>query len=223
MSLSFRYPFLDPAKDKWVIREDLYGFIDTYDSIRPEDIVNGERRLTGVVAAHIVEDEVVGKISLDPLRCVGIGTDSCSVMASEVKDAVQELIKTFPNARRTPCSRHILNNSLAQSNKVMPCRNATGTMKKVIAFSNASTKRFDVFKQHLGCSIESLCETRWVEKHDGHLQFKEGLPKMCKALDVIAAWHDEDTASGAYCLKQALCSSEFIVATHCLCSVFGTC
>ena len=50
--------------------------------------------------------------------------------------------------------------------------NATATMKKVISFANASVKRQVVFREELTEFLQGLSETRWVERHNGHLQFQ---------------------------------------------------
>jgi len=181
-----------------------------------------ERRLTGVELSRIVED-LCFKFDIDLAWCVGIGTDSCSVMASETKGAVHELSKQATNAKRCPCNNHILNNSLAKSSKVSACRNASATMRKVVAFANASAKRHKVFEEELeGMALQGICETRWVERHDGHLQFQgDNLVKICNALHRITTWEDSKTASDAQCLRHVLCSSEFIIASVCLNDVLG--
>ncbi|KAF0754637.1 zinc finger MYM-type protein 1-like [Aphis craccivora] len=118
-----------------------------------------ERRLTGVALSRRVKD-VCFKFDIDLAWCVGIVTDSCSVMASETKGAVHELSKKATNAKRCPCNNHILNNSLAKSSKVTPCRNASTTMRKVVAFANASAKRHKVFEEELeGMAVQGICET----------------------------------------------------------------
>ncbi|XP_031343122.1 zinc finger MYM-type protein 1-like [Photinus pyralis] len=97
-------------------------------------------------------------------------------------------------------------------------------MKKVVAFANSSAKRHAVFKDVLGGkSLQSICETRWVERHDGHLQFQgDTLVKICDVLEHIASWRDSKSASDAQCLKYALRSPEFIITTTCLNDVLGT-
>lgn len=216
LSLSFRY-----LKNN-IIREDFVAFCDAYSEIRKEDVQHkDDTRLTGVALAHIVID-LCKKFGLDLKNCVGIGTDSCSVMSSEVKGAVTELMKLATHAKKCPCNNHILNNSLAKSSKVTSCRNASATMKKLVAFANASAKRNRVFKDALGSKLESLCDTRWVERHDGYLQFQgDALVKLCEALSKISTWLDSKSASDADCLRHALCSSDFIIASICLSDVLG--
>lgn len=215
MSLSFRYYY------NGAIREEFISFCNAYESLRSED-VSKERRLTGVAMAHIVIDLCV-KYDLDLEDCVGIGTDSCWTMASEAVGAVQELIKVAIHAKRCPCNNHVLNNSLARSSNVTNCRNASATMRTVVTFANGSAKRHDVFKKHLGGkSLQGLCETRWVERHDGHMQFQgEQLIKICEALDEISTWLDAKTASDAASLRRALLSPEFLISTVCLNNVLG--
>ncbi|XP_055857002.1 uncharacterized protein LOC129919917 [Episyrphus balteatus] len=142
-------------------------------------------------------------------------------MASEAKGAVFELCKKATHAKRCPCNNHILNNSLAKSSKVAICRNASSSMKKVVAFANASAKRHKVFEEEMGgVALKGLCETRWVERHDDHLQFQGlNLVYICNALERISCWEDSKTAGEAQCLKQALQSSEFLVTSICLCDV----
>lgn len=220
MSLSFRY------FHNGVIKEDFLCFCDAYEMLKSQEGESSdgtkELRLTGIALAKIVEN-LCYKFDIDLAFCVGIGTDSCSVMASDVKGAVQELIKKANHAKRCPCSNHALNNSLAKSSNVASCRNTTGTMKKVVAFANASAKRHRVFSEELGgTAIQSICETRWVERHDGHLQFQgDNLVKICNALERISTWQDNKTSSGAHCLLQTLRSSDFIISSICLSDILG--
>lgn len=220
MSLSFRY-FNDG-----VIREDFVCFCDAYEMLESEEEHSSdgpkELRLTGIALAKIVES-LCYKFDIDLAFCVGIGTDSCSVMASEVKGAVQELSKKAIHAKRCPCNNHALNNSLAKSSNVTSCRNTTGTMKKIVAFANASAKRHRVFSEELdGAKIQSICETRWIERHDGHLQFQgDSLLKICSALEKISTWQDNKSSSDAHCLLQTVRSSDFIVSSICLSDILG--
>lgn len=219
LSLSFRYLHNNIA------REDFVTFCDIHEMLRSNEMDNitgdTELRLTGVALANIVE-KLCSKFNVDLKWCVGIGTDSCSVMSSATKGAVQELSKTAVHAKRCPCSNHILNNSLAMSSKVTSCRNTSGTMRKVVAFANASAKRHQIFERELGVAVQSICETRWVERHDGHLQFQgENLLKICRALETISTWQDSKTANDAHCLLQTLRSSDFIISSICLCDVLG--
>ncbi|XP_026473489.1 uncharacterized protein LOC113380896 [Ctenocephalides felis] len=83
--------------------------------------------------------------------------------------------------------------------------------------------RHAIFKLELGAAMQGICETRWVERHDGHLQFQgDNLIKICSALEKISAWQDNKTANDAHCLLQTLRSSDFIISSICLSDVLGT-
>ncbi|KAJ8897048.1 hypothetical protein PR048_002394 [Dryococelus australis] len=88
------------------------------------------------------------------------------------------------HARHYPCSNHLLNNSLARSSEVTLCRNASATMKKVGVLANASAKRHNTFKKVLGKNAsKGICQTCWVERHEGHLQFHgDTLVELCYTL-----------------------------------------
>lgn len=217
MSISLRYVY------KKTIREDFITFVDCYESIRPEDIEGEERRLSGKVLGHIVID-ICKKYSLEiEEKCVGIGTDNCSVMVSEITGAVQEIRKVARHARRCPCMNHSLNNSLKKSNTILACKNTISKMKEIIAFSNSSAKITTVFRTLLGRSFSGLCETRWQEKHDGAIQFSTFLPEICEGLEKITHWtRSPDTSTKAYSLLKTITDSEFIVTTFILGDILGT-
>lgn len=217
MSISVRYVHEN------ICREDFLSFIDCYESIRSEDFQGEEKRLSGKALAHIVID-FCRKHSLDlEQNCVGVGSDNCAVMASEVKGAVQEICKIARNAKRCPCLNHTLNNSLKKTNNVIACRNSVAKMKEIISFSNSSAKVTAVFRHSLGRAFSGLCETRWQEKHDGIIQFCTLLPKMCESLEKITKWtNSPETSTKAHELIKCVTDSEFIVTTFALSEVLGT-
>lgn len=135
-------------------------------------------KLTGNALGHIILDIITKDLGLDPKLCVGIGTDGCNVMVSQDCGAVTTVMKECINAVRCPCYKYALNNSLAQSSKVISVRNTIGILKEIIAFFNASAKRHLVLKNITGKALIGLCQTRWIEMHDSILQFKFALPKV---------------------------------------------
>lgn len=94
------------------IHENVVNFVDAYKSIRPDDIVNQEVKLTGKALGHVVLD-MISKLGLDLHKCFGVGTDGAAVMVSESCGAVSENQKQCCNSVRGPCFNHALNNSLA--------------------------------------------------------------------------------------------------------------
>ncbi|KAL4083208.1 hypothetical protein QTP88_028538 [Uroleucon formosanum] len=136
LSLTLRYVINNE------IHEDFVCFLDAYRSIRTNDVLaSGETKLTGVALGHIVLDILTKDLGLDLKRCVGVATDGCAVMVSEDCGAVTTIKKECSIAVYCPCYNHALNNSLAQTSKIVPIRNTIGTLKEIIAFFNASAKR----------------------------------------------------------------------------------
>ncbi|KAK3909764.1 52 kDa repressor of the inhibitor of the protein kinase, partial [Frankliniella fusca] len=179
-----------------------------------------EIKMTGKHIGQIVL-RLLKKLGLPLNKCVGIGTDGCSVMTSAVCGAVAEIQKEAKNALRTPCYSHKLNLSLSQSSKVTCIRNAVGTMKECINFFYSSAKRCHTLYKFLGHSLSGLCETRWIERHDGVLQFSVDLPKILEALESIENWDDTSTSSKASQLKAALTNSFFLVSVMCLSDILA--
>ncbi|CAH1113980.1 unnamed protein product [Psylliodes chrysocephalus] len=64
--------------------------------------------------------------------------------------------------------------------------------------------------------LKSLCETRWVERHESELQFQSTIQIIVDLLDIISHWKDQDASSKAECLKNAIGSTVFLVS---LCSL----
>ncbi|CAH2315613.1 52 kDa repressor of the inhibitor of the kinase-like [Pelobates cultripes] len=207
LSLNFRYVY------NGSIREDFIKFVDAYEFATQSesglDSSDSELRLTGQVLGQMVI-QLIKDLSLDITHCVGIGTDSCSVMSSEVAGAVSEIIRAAPNSCRCPCYNHSLNNSISKSSQVSTVRNAVAVVKSTISFFNQSAKRHFVLKQELGSQLTSLCETRWVERHDSLIRFRDGLVKVVSALSAISQWKCLSSSSSASSLIHSLCSAEFI-------------
>jgi hypothetical protein len=104
---------------------------------------------------------------------------------------------------------------------VQSVRNAVGTIKDVVAFFNASAKRNFIMKRIAFRQLQSLCETRWIERHDAVLHFCSELSTIVRALRSISRWDDTQTSSKASSFAHALCSCEFIVSIFALCDVLS--
>ncbi|KAK3909080.1 52 kDa repressor of the inhibitor of the protein kinase [Frankliniella fusca] len=194
--------------------------MDDAGAARSEINKETEIRMTGKNIGQIVL-RVLKTLGLSLDKCVGIGTDGCSVMTSEVRGAVLEIQKEAKNALQTPCFNHKLNLSISQSNKIVYIRNSVGTMKECVKFFDASAKRSRTLQKYVGHALSGLCETRWVKRHDGVLQFSVDLPKIQLALESISKWEDASTASKASQLKAALSDSFFLVSVMCLSDILA--
>ncbi|XP_037505376.1 52 kDa repressor of the inhibitor of the protein kinase-like [Rhipicephalus sanguineus] len=198
-----------------VVREDFFQFVDPRTDSHAVDANVIEPILTGRVLGERVL-KMLKDLQLDLERCVGIATDGCSVMVSELCGAVSEIKRCATKAVHSPCFNHALNLSLSKSLRVQAVRNAVGIMKEVISFFTASPKRNSVLKNTLGHQLKGLCETRWVERHDSVIQFRDCLVLVAKALDAVANWKELQSAAKARTLRVAVGDGEFVMAIVCL-------
>jgi len=114
LSLTLRYVINNEIHEYFVC------FVDAYRSIRTNDVsASGETKLTGQALGHIVLDILTKDLRLDLKRCVGVATDGCVVMVSEDCGAVTTIKKEYSIAVYCLCYNHALNNSLAQTSKIV--------------------------------------------------------------------------------------------------------
>ncbi|KAH0814367.1 hypothetical protein GEV33_008425 [Tenebrio molitor] len=162
-----------------------------------------ELSLTGKAIGQIVLSQLKKRLKLPLERCIGIGTDGCAVMLSEVRGAATEVQKEAKNAVKTPRYSHKLNNSISRSSKVPAIRDAVAVMKE--SFTDLPMFGRPIFAEHEpSLMLTSLCETRWVERHEGVLQFSVDLAKIVETLEKISEWRDPSTAGKAASLKTTL-------------------
>lgn len=197
--------------------EDFIEFLNVHETAFSEQNSQEyfEPKITGKIIGQLVL-EILKKYNLNPLNCIGIGTDGCSMMISEQIGAVKEIQKVAINAFRCPCFSHALNLTISRASTVRSIRNSIGTVKEVISFFSASAKRMYVLN-NIACAgkFTKMCETRWVERIESLADFTSGIGKLVEAFDIISNWDDSATASKAKNLENSIINIEFIVSMHC--------
>ncbi|KAF0720959.1 zinc finger MYM-type protein 1-like, partial [Aphis craccivora] len=200
-----KYPY------KGIIKECFMGFInchDIYDATATDDdtIEQVERN------PETFEPKLTGDI---------LGEVVVNIMVSIAKGAVNKVQSHATNALHCPCSNHALNLSISKSSNAQVIRNTIGIVMDVISFFNLSSKRNFVLKKVLNHKphLKSLCETRWVERHDCIMIFKSSLSDIVESLSLISNWQEQISSSKAKILLLALCTCEFINGLQCLSSV----
>jgi len=100
-----------------------------------------------------------------------------------------------------------------------------GVIGAVASFFSASAKRADKLKSVVESEIantesnkqrktkpKTLCETRWVERHDSLMTFKELYIFILNALEELQHDTDTETSSKALLYLNSITKSEFLVA-----------
>jgi len=211
LALIIRYKFNQQ------IREDFISFIDVHEVLFTNK--SQEPKITGSLLGQAVIALMQNK-NLNISNCVGICTDTCNLMVGEQKGAVNEILKHATNAIHTRCYSHSLNLSLSRTINVQSLRNCFGNIKEIISFFNSSAKRNFTLKQKLNSQLHSLCETRWVQRHESLLIFEKGLEHIISALETISTWDDIKCSSKAECFLNMLLNTTFIVSLKSLIFVF---
>lgn len=62
--------------------------------------------------------------------------------------------------------------------------------------------------------LHSLCETRWVEKHECISQFSSRLGSIIYGLDELSDWNDISTAYQACSLSKSVTTPEFLLTLN---------
>lgn len=202
------------------ICEDFIKFIDCHQNNYGQSGVNVKPKITGEIIGKSVIN-ILENLSLPLDKCIGITTDGCSVMQSEKCGAVKVLQEQMKFAIKCFCFSHALNLSIMKGCKQQFIRNAFGIMKEVIHFFNSSAKKNFILKNTLNNSLKSLCETRWIEKHDSVIQFSSNLFSIIETLDKISEWNDIEIASKASMLTKSLSSAEFILTLNLVSDIFA--
>ncbi|XP_022160331.1 zinc finger MYM-type protein 1-like [Myzus persicae] len=231
LSLTIRYIFKNQVNEKFL------GFINCHDYIfeKNKDTFLKDNEESNDLISEIQEPKITGKIlgnavvqllqdfdfNLD--NCVGVGTDGCSVMVSSANGAVQQIQQFAKNAVHSPCSNHALNLCISKSSNIQLIRNCVGVIKETISFFNLSAKRNFVLKKYLTGhkSLSSLCETRWVERHDSVMEFKNSLVNIVETLTEISQWNDITSSAKAKMLISALCTCDFILSLNSLSQILS--
>jgi len=221
MSLNIRYIYSGKVFERFVTFIDCHSSMDNDNEDSDEvDLNQIEPKLTGEFLGDIVI-QMMSKLGLKFDNCVGIATDGCAVMVSTIVGAVQRIQQSTKNAIHCPCNYHALNLSISKSSTVQSIRNCIGIMEQVISFFNASAKRNFILKKMLKKQFVSICQTRWVERHDSVLHFKMSLPEVINALTSISKWDDIVSSSKAKTLLFSISNCEFIISLYSLSSVLA--
>jgi hypothetical protein len=207
MSIIYRYVDESPDNPKVpIIREDFVDFVPVYD-------------LSGRALANKLMEYVTRTLGNGPCM-VGQGYDGAAAMSGRL-NGVQSIVReSSPMAIYVHCASHCLNLVLSSSCCLPSIRNAQATVSELAAFVGRSAGQTHLLKEVIREStavdtkrqkLQSLCETRWVERHDAILCF-------CELFDPIAVYldrskqTDKESAAKASTLLSAISHSDFLVS-----------
>lgn len=204
MSLCIRYT--EKVSNELVIREDFLTYV-------PLQETTGE-----AISSKILE--TLNSLNLNTSYLFGQGYDGAGAMSGRF-NGVQKLIRDkFPAAFYIHCSAHSLNLAICHASQVQHIRNCFGTIKSINTFMKKSAKRQHILQQKIKENTQevhwrkltSMCDTRWVENHDGLLRFKEIILPIVLALEELSLVTNMETSSKATQFLKSITSAEFVIS-----------
>ncbi|XP_015376819.1 PREDICTED: 52 kDa repressor of the inhibitor of the protein kinase-like [Diuraphis noxia] len=139
-------------------------------------------------------------------------------MSGAFKGVQSRIASLQPLAFYTHCANHRLNLVLSKASTVPSIRNTVGIITNIYNFLKESAlrtqllseKMTELFPHQKAVKAKKLCETRWVERHDGILHFLEILRAIIVTLDELSL--SNHTGSNAQSLSAAICKFEFLIS-----------
>jgi len=135
---------------------------------------------------------------------------------------VQKIIKDmYPKTLYTNCISHSLNLCVSHATKSQEIRNAFGTISECCSFFNSSANRTAVLKNKIkeinpnsqSTKLKSLCETRWVLRHEAVMVFKEFVEPVIAALEKVQnKCSGTDSSKGANSLFHCIGNFNFLIS-----------
>lgn len=205
MTVCIRYVNLT----NYVIQEDFLGFVKMTST-------------TGISIKNAIKQKLedIG-LSLENLR--GQGYDGGSNMAGKNNGVQALLLNEQPLAFYTHCFSHSLNLCITKACELSSIKNMMGVVGTIASFFSASARRTDklksVIESEISCTessrktkLKKMCETRWVERHDCLMTFKELYVFILNALEELQHDTNTETSSKALLYLNSITKSEFLVA-----------
>lgn len=128
--------------------------------------------------------------------------------------------KNYTGKDTRSCFNHSLNLAISKGCQIQSIRNTFGQIKEIISFFHGSSKRNFVLRSVLHSSLQSLFETRWVERHTAVMQFFTGISEIMDSLQKINNWNDRESSSKAKILLNSM-DCEFIIVLYVASHIFS--
>ncbi|XP_063800287.1 52 kDa repressor of the inhibitor of the protein kinase-like [Pseudophryne corroboree] len=173
--------------------------------------------------------ESLKSANLDIAYLRGQGYDGGANMSGLLKGVQAQILRMQPLAIYTNCANHRLNLALNKASTVTSIRITVGIIANINNFLRDSAFRMHLLSDKINEMLPSqkavkakkLCETRWVERHDGILHFLEILPAVVGVLEDIGNSTSTNAASNAQSLLAVICKFEFLVSLKILSKILA--
>lgn len=213
LSLCVRY--IEKTNSGSILKEDFLSFV-------PVNDVTGK----GLMCTLL---ETCQNLKLNLKYLVGQGYDGAAAMSGEFQGCAAKVMEKYPQALYVHCASHSLNLVVSDACNIPIIRNSLGSIKETIKFFRISAQRQSILKDvihQLECETKKrrlmkLCETRWIERLDAVITFKELFVPIFFALEKIQMDGNREASKKAFTLQQALKNGNFILAMVVIQEIFS--
>jgi len=151
---------------------------------------------------------------------VGQGYDGAAAMGGHLNGVRTAIQEQYPMALYVHCAAHSLNLALSKSCTVPLIRNSVGMLKEVEKFFRSSAQRSEVLKSKISeemptsrhSQLISMCDTRWVERHESISRFVEMYTPVVHALEELEESARVETSKQAHQLLNVITRGSFVLA-----------
>lgn len=214
-SLCVRY--VEKIDDREILREDFLKFVPIVDA-------TGEG-LSNTVKTHF------NQMGLYLINCRGQGYDGARAMSGIFQGCASRIMVDFPHAPYVHCVSHSFNLAVGDSCKISIIRNTIGTINEIINFFRYSAKRQNRLNEavnEVDCVIKKkrlqrFCETRWVERLDSIITFKEFFVPIYNALEKIHESENDESSKKAFMFQKTIKDGGFIITMNVISEIFSLC
>uniref|UniRef100_A0A7M4E584 52 kDa repressor of the inhibitor of the protein kinase-like n=1 Tax=Crocodylus porosus TaxID=8502 RepID=A0A7M4E584_CROPO len=201
MSVCVRYVKEDPV----TVCEVFLGFLPVYN-------------LTGASLAKALLD-FLRECSLDLTKLRGQGYDGATKVAGHVNSIQAHIKSDFPKAAYSHCASHALNLTIAKSCTIRGIETTLGILNEAIGYFEESAKQMKYLSDAINAMcpksrhkrLQSVCVTRWVERHDSIMVFAELFDAVIAALEAMQTDGDKAVRNKANFYYKSVCDFEFII------------
>lgn len=206
MSICARYVHKE-SDGHFFIREDFLCFVGVYDQ-KSENL------------ASVILNAAENILNLDMNQCVGQGYDGAANMAGHISGVCTRISNKYPKVRYIHCASHRLNLAISNGISAPVVKNAllmveeiSKLFRKNVHASQLLSETIKLYAPHEKKKrLLSVCQTRFIERHDSIFFFVEIFECIAISLEEISQDSARKISCKATSYLAGIEKSEFIVS-----------
>ena len=215
--------YVDTKNVPKIIKEEPVVILDLLADIKSRDqsdqTEHSEVKLCGKAIGETLLWHI-NELGLDLKYLVGQGYDGAASMSSERVGVCSVIKAAAPLADYFHCCMHALNLSCSRATKIPAIRHCMDDIKDINDFFRYAKRNSylqsviarESSEDFLRRQLVSLCETRFVERHESVFVMRQLLPFIAVCLNEMLTWDSPETRKNARRLLKSVQDPQFLVA-----------